>query len=112
MSAASTDTFRLVALKSNRAEAHAHIETWAKAFGVTVDAIEENMTRLEVELTVTVTGDHGAIEGLRDELTTAGQPSHASLAAGPLSVVVDPILDLVGDVATARLKRWRRSREL
>ena len=112
MAEVTTDTIILVTLKVNHAEARERISTWAKAFGVTIDAIEENPKRLEVELAVTVTGERDDVDGLRDELTTTNQASDSSFFTGPLSVVIDPVSDLLGDVAKARFKRWRRGREV
>lgn len=106
----STDTFTVVALKVDSAAARERIGAFAKAFGVTVDSIEETPKHFELELAVTVTGDPANIDGLRQELTRTSSASDSSFFTGPISIVLDPVTDLVGGAAAARFKRWRRER--
>jgi hypothetical protein len=101
------DTFTIVALKVDNAAARERIGAFAKAFGVTIDAIAETPKHFEVELAVSVTGDRESIDALRDELTRPNSASESSFFTGPISVVLDPITDLVGGAAADRFKRWR-----
>jgi len=105
-----TDTFTVVALKVDNAAARERITAFAKAFGVTIDAIAETPKRLEVELAVSVTGDRESINALRDELTRPNSASGSSFFTGPVSVVLDPITDLIGGATADRFKRWRSER--
>ena len=106
----SSSTFSVVAAKVDKAEALERVNAYAKAFGVTIDSIQEIPKHLEVELAVTVTGDPESIDGMHKELTSASSASDSSFFFGPASIVLDPINDLVGGAVADRFKRWRQER--
>jgi hypothetical protein len=99
-----TETFAVVALRLNRAEARESIAQMTRLFGVHLDAVEENVRALNVEYSVTVTGEADAIDAVRD-----GLGGRARLVAG------NPLDDVLNEAMVDGVKRvqklgWRRRR--
>jgi hypothetical protein len=96
-----TETFSVLALRMDRADARGYLRDVPGAFGVRLDSVQERPRRLNVEFVVTVTGEIDAVEKVRNALggratLSAGNPFDAVLNEGLISGV-------------KRFQKWRRS---